>query len=186
MDEALKVEQLPDGTCSLDELAADHRDCERQVAEVRDNATFYERTRAEEHVSQLGKLATYIKQSDPDEAVHCLRRQRELARLIGSAQGHPVEWWLRLPLFLQSAGRFDEAMVEFEALRASPPVARQDNSHMRSQDDIDLLIHAELAVIYDKMRLACRREGHRDKAAEYESLSKGHRKEWEILYQKLL
>lgn len=185
MDDALLIVELPDGTRSVEELADEHENWERRTTAVKGNATFYERTPAEEHVRQLGRLATKIKYSNPDEAVSSLSRQRVLAQLIGNDCGQAIEWWLRLPLFLQEAGRFDEAMKEFEALRAAPPVCRGDTSHLKSRDDLNMLLHAEFSVIYDKMRLACNREGLKERETEYRLLSEGHSKAWAQLNERL-
>lgn len=81
--------------------------------------------------------------------------------------GVPIETWLRLPVFLQQAGRFDEAISEFQWL-----VERVQSRDKRLVTDggpyfirhqvVTCLIH-----IYDKMRLACQRQGRQDQAREY-------------------
>lgn len=185
MDDACVIAELPDGVRSVEELAAAHQQYVRRISEVKGNVTFYERTPAEEQVRLLGRLATQIRYSNPNEAIESLRRQRALAQLIGSDLGQPVEWWLRLPLFLQEAGRFSEAMTEFEGLCTAPPVSRRDVSHLQSRDDLNLLLHADFSVIYDKMRLACKREGLKEKAAEYRALSEAHSRAWAKLNDKL-
>ena len=113
---AQRFTDLPDGNRSIQELAAEHQGWERTVAGQNEGATFLGPTPAEQHVRLLGLLATKLREDDTEEAIACLRRQRELASAIGEDSGQAVEWWLRLPKYLQTAGRTDEALAEIESL----------------------------------------------------------------------
>jgi tetratricopeptide (TPR) repeat protein len=132
---------------------------------------------ADQEVATLHKRATSLKDDGRiDEAVQCLKRAQHLMRTEAS-YSYPIEKWCRLPLFLQLAGHFDEAMQEFKRL-----IYEVDERLLKESrhlpDDIALLFrHAHLAVIYDKMKVACKREKRRDLAEKYLALS---RQEWEL------
>jgi hypothetical protein len=92
-----------------------------------------------------------------------------------SNTSYTIEQWLRLPLFLQQAGRFDEAMLEFGELIAEmkPRIAREfghATANVRRS-----VVSSELSRLYDKMRLACQREKLAAEAERYATLSKQHR-----------
>lgn len=106
-----------------------------------------------------------------DKAIACLKKTGDRAGL-------------RLPLYLQKAGRFDEAMLEFERLLMNvKATANRDFAH-QNKSGRTMLAHAEYQRIYDKMRVACKRQGIQDKAAEYEALSESHRKTHARLFKK--
>ncbi|WP_329007129.1 hypothetical protein [Pseudomonas aeruginosa] len=77
------------------------------------------RSPEKEEAARLGREATALKSSgNLGGAIRCLQ---EVKRLMGSnPRGYTAQQWLRLPLYLQEAGRFDEAMEEFQELLASP------------------------------------------------------------------
>lgn len=113
-------------------------------------------------LAELEMQATEFKKAkDWNSAIECLQKAR-LWRGTGTD---------RLPLFLQQAGRFDEAMAEFNLLLDEvdancmamfghqPDFIQQGQSlHMR-------------AAIYDKMRLACQREKRIVEAKQYATIS---------------
>lgn len=133
-------------------------------------------------VATLHRQATELKNNgDLLGAIAALRQAK--SQMVKRPAGSTVESWLRLPLFLQHEGMFDEAMVEFEELLASPPVTR-DAAHIDPRT-LEMLTHAELCAIYDKMRLACDRENLFAKSSEYEKLSVKHDKAWAKLSRKI-
>lgn len=91
-----------------------------------------------------------------DRAIACLRQAN--ARMKVSPVSYPVQTWLRLPLYLQKAGRFDEATVEFTKLadETAGRIARAFPHQSKGKQQV--FIKQELAVIQDKMRLAKERE----------------------------
>lgn len=68
----------------------------------------------EKLIRELGKKATQLKKTDLNEAIACLEQMNRLLDQVSTA--YPIEPYLRLPLFLQQAGRMDEAEVLFERL----------------------------------------------------------------------
>lgn len=66
-------------------------------------------------ISELGKQATAIKSKDIRGAVECIQEAQAIARKIG-ASGHPIEFWLRLPLFLEQAGDIAAAEAAFDQI----------------------------------------------------------------------
>lgn len=69
----------------------------------------------DEETAELHKEATrWKREGDWDKAVAAL--QKAQARMRQSSFSHTPQDWVRLPLFLQQAGRFVEAEVEFQRL----------------------------------------------------------------------
>ncbi len=96
---------------------------------------------------------------DLEQAIACLKMAD--ARMQRSPVSYPVLTWLRLPLFLQKAGRFDEAMQEFDRLiRETPARIARHFSH-RSKAEQSKFIRHEKGVIRNKMALAREREKKR-------------------------
>ncbi len=138
-------------------------------------------------MARLGREATDLKSSgDMDGAIQCLQEVKRL--MIANPNGCTVQQWLRLPLYLQQAGRFDEAMGEFQELLISPPVTRDlraTGHRLESRDVLDMLLHSDFAAIYDKMRLACSREGLMEEAERYRRLADEHDLGWQRLNEKV-
>src|SRR5262245_45794184 len=86
-----------------------------------------------------------------DTAIQLLRQAYQLIAL--SSIQYPVETFLRLPLYLQRAGKADEAWAELNKLLTNgypnQPASQQ-------------LLPMDHYVIYDKMRLFLQREGNPD------------------------
>ena len=125
----------------------------------------------EQRIAALHRQATEHKDNKEwDKAVTCLR---EAERLKGNVLTvYPVKHSLRLPLFLQQAGRFDEAMREFQALLdgTEARIARQF-SHQKKTEQTKI-VHADYADIYKAMSTACKREKRMDLVEKYQNLSK--------------
>lgn len=111
--------------------------------------------------STLHKEATQHKKDEEwDEAIQKLKAARKVA--YGSKTTYPVRKHLRLPLYLQQAGRMDEAVKEFKKmLRGDYP----------SVPDSETMFWIQRGIIYDKMRLAYQREAMHDEAAVSEAYS---------------
>ncbi len=105
---------------------------------------FPEKTEEELLIRKLGKEATALKKENLPAAIEKLRQAQALRPSVPTE--YPIAEYLRLPLFLQQAGRMDEALTEFEKLLKQFP--RGD----------------EWRDIYDKMRLAYQREKAFDQA----------------------
>lgn len=71
------------------------------------------RSGASEKVRLLNLKATEFKREDIEAAVLCLQAAQALALETGQ-KGFDVRWWLRLPTFLQLAGRMDDAEHAFD------------------------------------------------------------------------
>ncbi|WP_297813681.1 hypothetical protein [uncultured Methylophaga sp.] len=83
-----------------------------------------EHTDKEKLIRELGKSATQFKKTDLNEAIACLEQMNRLLDEVSTE--YSIETYLRLPLFLQQAGRMDEAELLFERLykTRSHPVQR--------------------------------------------------------------
>lgn len=140
-----------------------------------------ERTPAKEHIRLLNLAATQLRKTDIGTAIQYLRRARALAEAIDD-WSNTTEWYLRLPLFLQQAGRIDEAIKEFDVLlsnweKFNQVISPQANELMRE--------HARevyLATIYDKLRLAWQREKNTTRAQEAAKACAVHRAEQDRLW----
>lgn len=133
-----------------------------------------EKTVSEESSSALLKDATQKKEEkDIEGAISSLREAYKL--MAQSTIIYPIETFLRLPLYLQQAGRYAESIVEFEKLlaNASAKIAKEF-SHVSKQKQNGLAA-MERAVILDKMRLAAQRERQFVHAAYYQVLSDANR-----------
>ena len=104
----------------------------------------------------LKEATTKKKSRDINGAIKALRDSYKI--LNENSMLYPIQTYLRLPLYLQEAGRSDEAWNEFNQLimwvntkpRYSPEVTPMD-----------------LSIIWDKMRLHLQREGKNDYAVQF-------------------
>lgn len=126
----------------------------------------------DEELMRLNREATAAKESgDWNLAIFCLRQAREQMLLMGDLPGS-----LRLPLFLQQAGKFDKAMREFEWLLLgvrSYVRCAFDHASANVRRSVEA---SHRARIYDKMRLACQREKRPKDAAVWADLREKNRK----------
>lgn len=138
----------------------------------------------EEDIASLHRAATAMKDSgDVDKAIYALQKAQKLMR--ESSFSHTTESWLRLPLFLQQGGKFDEAMVEFDRLLDDTDARIADEFSHQPEFIQHGATHHVRATIYDKMRLACKRQKLSEYAAEYEVLRDKYRKEHQRYIKKL-
>lgn len=137
-------------------------------------STFRPYTEIDQKIDDLHREATRHKKTDLEQAILCLKKAK---RLMKEDDGRLIDQWLRLPLFLQKAGRFDEAMLEFERIlkNVRPRVIKQ-LGFIQQPTRIDLCACSEYFKIYDKMRLACEREKLPKRAIEYQLLYEHHKK----------
>lgn len=137
-------------------------------------------TNYDEELAALYREATAAKkEKDWDRAIACLRQANERVGL-----NYDIPGSLRLPSFLQQAGRFDEAMLEFNRL-----LADVENYVGRTLDHATPNIRRSAVAshcfrIYDKMRLACQREKRTEDAERYAALYQQHcdiHSKWQVL-----
>lgn len=132
-----------------------------------------------EQISTLNKRATALGNHDEwDKALACLREARVLMDRPDTPS-YGINTWVRLPQYLHRAGRFEEAMAEFDQMLIDTPARVIRESHQQTRNAIRRTTHADIASIYDKMRLACKREKLPDKAAIYAERVVFHRAEQE-------
>jgi tetratricopeptide (TPR) repeat protein len=107
--------------------------------------------------SKLLKEATSAKKSgNLDEAVSLLRKAYKA--ISKNDLDYGVKTFLRLPLFLQEAGKAEEAWDEFHRLLTKGYPNQSEDSQ---------LIPMSHSEIYDKMRLFLQREGRNNEATKY-------------------
>lgn len=124
----------------------------------------------DEETAELSREATKLKNAgDMDGAVQALKKVKYRTGTAG----------VRLPLFLQQAGRFDEAMTEFNILLSEVDAQyAKDFSHQPEFIQRGQALHAK-ATIYDKLRLACKRQKLYDEATKYQILRDDLREKFE-------
>mgnify|MGYP001151051251 CR=1 FL=1 len=175
----MKIADLAEGSRTIEDLAVEHHEWVREVvrreSHLQGEIVIYSRTSAEEHVRRLNLLATQLKDEDLEEAIACMRRACALNKAIGG--GLPDRRSLRLPMFLQRAGRMGEAMQAFnQALRdvddwvAAGPARQTSTERAAATASIK-------AVVYDQMRIAWKREGDMGKMQSAKRLADWHEAE---------
>lgn len=108
----------------------------------------------------LPRATEYKKAGDLNRAIATLRKA--YAGIAAGGISYPVETFLRLPMYLQAAGRRDEAWAEFMRLLEEGYPNQPPHDASRWMDR---------ATIYDKMRLFLQREGRMLEAVKYAVLS---------------
>lgn len=128
---------------------------------------------------ELHKMATAFKTAkDWGGALACLNRAKYLSVTIGSAVD--VQSLCRLPLFLQQAGKFEEAKFELQELfENADAFAKQQASELnRSQALFQRKFKALfLEYLFDKARLIYKREKELEKSEEFARMSKSYQEE---------
>lgn len=120
-----------------------------------------------ETAALLREATQWSNANDLDRAITCLRQAN--ARMKVSPVSYPIQAWLRLPLYLQKAGRYDEAVTEFVRLsdEATGRIARAFSHQSKAKQQV--FVRQELAVIRDKIRLAQEREAKRQEKSKKSS-----------------
>ncbi|POZ51331.1 hypothetical protein [Methylovulum psychrotolerans] len=122
----------------------------------------------DQKIDDLHREATHYKKTDLELSISYLKEAKELMQ---GKDNRLIEQWLRLPLFLQQSGRFDEAMVEFNLIiKNVRPRAEKRFGFLHQPTRIKLCITSEKLRIYEKMQLACKREKLPEMAKKYASL----------------
>lgn len=130
----------------------------------------------DEQIAALHREATTYKGNDWHAAVNCLKQADALMRKQKGC--YTIERWLRLPVFLQQAGQFKESVKIFERLiKETPARVKRESRSKASAALIEYGIHLSLKHIYDKMRMAYKREKLTVEAAQYADLSLEHTKQ---------
>lgn len=123
------------------------------------------------------KAAELLKQSTElanknkwDKALSALAEAKKL--MLISPVAYPIETWCKYPLYLQRAGRFEEAIIEFQFLfddldRRARHEAKLDNpnigSEHRKKAYYQIIINNSKRVIKEKMALAQSRQKKNNK-----------------------
>ncbi len=123
-----------------------------------------------EKIAALHREATTHKKVNWPAAVTCLQKA---ARLMREHPGnYVIDRWTRLPVFLQQAGRFEEAMQEFDQLLSEvEDRVKQESSDDASSAWIEYIVNLNHQKIYDKMHMVCKRQKNLEDAARYGGLS---------------
>lgn len=133
----------------------------------------------DEQISNLHREATQLKGKDWPGAVALLQKAAELderhSRWLDAAR------MVRLPVFMQQAGQFDAALLEFARLIRRVPAQVQATAGNTGPLFIRALGHHETALIYDKKRVACKREKSAALAEDSALRADTHRAAWEKL-----
>jgi hypothetical protein len=104
----------------------------------------------------LKEATTKKKSGDINGAIKALRDSYKM--INENPMSYPIQTYLRLPLYLQEAGKGDEAWSEFNQL------IMWVNTKQRYSPEVTPM---ELSIIWDKMRLHLQREGKNDYAVQF-------------------
>lgn len=174
-------------------FAVEVHDAEVSVIEqeISSMAVYLTAEPADELLSELGRRATQHKRDKNwTAAIECLAMQRTRAQHLDVRLS--VDTLLRLPLFLQQAGRFDDAMAEFERLLDQvEDLTTWDLGEKTTPARQAYWAAIGRGKIYDKIRVAAKREKHQDLVDEYAGLCNSEheitaallvvvQKEWEL------
>ena len=116
---------------------------------------------------ELMKQATAHKRAGNwDEAVRCAGEAHAIA-LASHAGGFAAEAWTKYPLYLQQAGRYDEAMRVFhQVIAAADSILAREMSHQPAFIQRGYAFNLR-SVVFDKMRVAAERERRNDEAEAF-------------------
>ena len=116
----------------------------------------YHASAEEERIRELMKAATALSDTDPNAAVETFRKA---AALIPQTEtDYTVAPFLRVPRYLQQAGRQEEAWEEFQQLlKGGYPNMQQGKGAWHQME----------SAVYDKMRLFLQREKRPGEAVQY-------------------
>jgi hypothetical protein len=90
--------------------------------------------------------------------------------LVEDETNYSFHIWLRLPIFLQKAGDFNQAIEECEFLLASLKNIRNLFNPNEALLRRSRQLHLYRADVYDKMRLICKREKKHALALQFEDM----------------
>lgn len=138
------------------------------------SVVFAKKSEAEEKISTLGSQATqYRSENNLHAAILCLE---EMWELIYKSKSYWAQSLVRLPKFLQQAGRFHDAEKRFQELIALAPIAAQESGkdHDLSEFYIPSLEHHFLYDVYDAMRIVYKREKQIEQSNKYKMLAQEH------------
>lgn len=120
----------------------------------------------DDKVAELLRQATAFKdQKDWDAALTALAEAKRL--MLVSPVSYPAETWCKYPLYLQQAGRFEEAISEFQFLlddleRRARRDAQLDDPNVGPESQkleyYKGIIHNDGRIINEKMALARSRQ----------------------------
>lgn len=134
----------------------------------------------QERISCLSKEATQLrKDGDLDRAIE---RLMKVQSLMLDEPYYTVEAWLRLPKYLQLAGRFNEAIAEFDKVvryannNILTPIP--ENSLRYSEIANQEVMHRNLVIIYRGKLLVCKREKRLELMDDCEEKIRYHDSEW--------
>ena len=134
---------------------------------------FFSKNLIDERIAALHREATTHKKFNWGAGVACLQEASDLMRRHGG--NYVIDRWTRLPVFLQQAGRYEDAIKEFKRLLKEVETrVKNDAFEGTSPETIEKYIHLNYFHIYDKMRMVSKRQKDLDQAAKYAILAKKH------------
>lgn len=116
---------------------------------------------------ELMKRATAFKrEGNWEDALRCCREAHEMA-MSSPSGGLSEEAWTKYPLYLQQAGRYDEAMSVFrQVIEASDAIIARDLGDQPAFIQRGYA-HNLRRIVFDKMRVAAKREKRLEEAEEF-------------------
>lgn len=109
-----------------------------------------------ETAALLRQATAYADAKNWDEAIAALYSANR--RMSASPVDYPIETWLKLPLYLQRAGRFDESVRMFDQIDAETPARVARFFKHQSASWQERAVAEQRKVIAEKKALATKRE----------------------------
>ncbi len=136
-----------------------------------------------DEIARLNREATKLKKTDIAQGIDLLKD----AALLDwkHSKWTSTETMLRLPIFMQLGGKFEECLAEFTKIRLRVPKRIKATMHSITPLNFTAMCHLEISHVYDKMRVACKREKRHDLVADCLLRSNTHRDAWEGMHDAL-
>lgn len=131
----------------------------------------------DQKISELNKQATQYSSSDINKAIECLEVVWEL--IPNAMMNYGAKGYVRLPKFLQQAGRFDEAKQKFNELilLADYHAEQASKTHDLKEFYCPFCKELFLSEVYDAMRIVYKREKLMEDVEHFKKLSEFHYQE---------
>lgn len=141
-------------------------------------------SKLDKEISTLHKKATQQKREGKMSlAINSLKKANK--RMIESSTQYPVEQWLRLPKFLQAAGRYDESLDAYRDVFKHidfwhQQQRKRDIKLGREFNSVSFLKCINLSYVYKSLAGFYQSIGQADKAVKAERISRKFHGLWEV------
>lgn len=139
--------------------------------------SMFPRNENDKKISELNKQATQLQYSDYNKAIECLEIVWKL--IPNAMMNYGAKGYIRLPIFLQQVGRFEDAKQRFNELThmAEHYAIQISQNHDLKEYYYPFCKEHFLSEVYDAMRIVYKRENLIEDADHFKKLSEFHYEE---------